>query len=83
MSIEETIAGVRRDVTAAQRRAAGADANLAQAEARVGAAREDMQAEFGVDTVASARAFLGELGTRLLAEADEVSRQLELAGGPQ
>jgi len=80
MAIEETVARLRADVTAAQQRHAGADALARQAEARAAAAREDLQAEFGVSTVEEARAAAAALEGQLEAEAAEVRRQLELAG---
>jgi hypothetical protein len=81
MGIEETVARLREDVTAAQRRHAGADARATQAEARAAAAREDMQAEFGVSTVPAARQRLADLERQLEEEAAGVREQLELAGG--
>jgi hypothetical protein len=81
MSIEETVAGLREDVTGAQRRRAGADAQAAQAEARAAALREDLEAEFGVSTVEAARGQQASLDQQVEKEAAEVRRLLGLAGG--
>lgn len=81
MGIEETVAQLRGEVTAAQRRHASADAQAQQATARAAAVREDLGEEFGVTTVAAAREKLAELERQLETQADEVRRQLDLAGG--
>jgi hypothetical protein len=81
MSIEETVAQLRAEVTAAQRRGAGADAQAVQAGARAASLREDLKAEFGVSTVEAARQQLAVLDRQVEEEAAEVRRQLELAGG--
>lgn len=81
MGIEETVAGLRADVTSAQRRHASASAQAEKADARAAAVREDLQAEFGVATVEDARKKLADLEQQLATEAAEVQRQLDLAGG--
>lgn len=81
MGIEETVAQLRADVTGAQRRGAGADAQAVQAEARASSLREDLKAEFGVSTVAGAREQLAGLDRQVEEEAAEVRRHLGLAGG--
>jgi hypothetical protein len=81
MSVEATVAVLRKDVTAAQNRHASASAQAAQADARASAIREDLAAEFGVATVAEAREKLAALELQLEAEAAEVRRLLDLAGG--
>lgn len=81
MDLEETVAQLRGDVTAAQRRHASASAQATQASARASAVREDLESEFGVTTVAAAREKLAELEKQLAGEAAEVRRQLDLAGG--
>jgi hypothetical protein len=81
MTIEQDIAAIRRDQQAAQQRQATATAGRTRAEARAAATREDLQHEFGVSTVEEARAELAGLRQRLEAEAAEVRRQLDLAGG--
>lgn len=81
MSIEETVARLREDVTGAGHRHASADVQAARAEARAAALREDLQAEFGVSTAEAARQQLAALDRQVEQEAAEVRRQLELAGG--
>jgi len=81
MGIEETVAELREAVTGAQRRGAGAEARAAQAEARAASLREDLRAEFGVETTAAAREKLAGLDQQVEQEAAEVRRLLELAGG--
>jgi hypothetical protein len=81
MGIEETVAQLRGEVTGAQRRHASAAAQAAQAEARAVAARDDMEAEFGVGTAAGAREKLAGLEQQLEAEVAEAQRQLGLARG--
>jgi predicted nucleic acid-binding Zn-ribbon protein len=81
MGLEETVAALRSDVTAAQRRHASASAQAAQADARAAAAREDLESEFGVTTVAAAREKLAGLETQLAGQVAEVQRQLGQAGG--
>jgi predicted nucleic acid-binding Zn-ribbon protein len=81
MGLEETVAALRSDVTAAQRRRASADAQAAQASARAAAVREDLEAEFGVTTVQAARERLAGLESKLADEVAEVRRQLAQAGG--
>jgi hypothetical protein len=83
MSTEEVIAALRRDETAARQRHARAEAGLVQAEARAAAAREDLQAGYGLSTVEECRAALAELDGQMAAEADRVRQQLALAGGAQ
>jgi hypothetical protein len=82
-SIEETVARLRAQETAAQQRRARADAGIAQAEARAGTLREDLRAEFGVSTVDEARAALAVLRQQLETEAADVERLLAQAGGTQ
>jgi hypothetical protein len=81
MDLEETVAGLRERVTAAQRRHASASAQATQADARAGVVRDDLKSEFGVTTVAEAREKLAELEQQLVGEVAEVERQLALAGG--
>jgi hypothetical protein len=81
MGLEETVARLREDATAAQRRHASAAAQAEQAGARAGAVREDLESEFGVTTVEAAKAELAGLESKLATEAAEVRRQLGLAGG--
>lgn len=81
MSIEETVAALRREVTGAQRRHASAAAQAQQADARAAAVREDLEAEFGVTTVEQAREKLAGLERQLETEAGEVRRQLATARG--
>lgn len=81
MGIEETVARLRADVTAAQRRHASASAQAAQADARASAVREDLESEFGVTTVAAAREKLAGLEEQLAGEVAEAQRQLAQAGG--
>ena len=81
MNIEETVAALRRDVTEAQRRHASASAQAAAAEARAAVARQDLEAGFGVTTVAQAREKLADLERQLEDKAAGVRRQLDLARG--
>jgi predicted nucleic acid-binding Zn-ribbon protein len=81
MGLEETVARLRGEVTAAQHRHASASAQAAQADARAATAREDLEAEFGVSTVEAAREKLAGLEKQLAGEVTEVQRQLDLAGG--
>ena len=81
MGLEETVAALRRDVTAAQHRHASASAQATQADARASAVREDLSSEFGVTTVAAAREKLAGLEEQLAGEEAEVRRQLGQAGG--
>jgi hypothetical protein len=81
MSTEQEIAALRQDVLAAQQRHARAAAGAAQEEAKASVARDDLQAEFGVSTVASAREALAALQLQLDGAAAEVRRQLDLTGG--
>lgn len=83
MSIDEDIARLHKAAEAARVRHAGAAAGRDQAEARAAAAREDLQAEFGVITVAECRAMLAELDGQVAAEVNQVREQLALAGGAQ
>jgi hypothetical protein len=83
MGIEETVAKLRGEVTAAAQRHALAEAGLVQAQARAEAARGDLQAEFGVTTVQAARTMLADLRQQMEAEAAEVRRLLAIAGGTQ
>lgn len=83
MGTEEKVALLRRDVTAAQRRAAGADQAVLKTEAREEAARHDLEAEFGFSAPEKVQAELARLEAELETEAAEVRRQLELAGGTQ
>jgi hypothetical protein len=81
MDLEETVARLRGEATAAQRRHASASEQAARAGARAGALREDLSAEFGVTTVAEAKQKLADLEGQLATEAAEVQRLLDLAGG--
>lgn len=83
MSIDEDIARLHKAEAAARTRHASATARHGQEEARAAATREDLQAEFGVTTVAECRAMLAELDGQVAAEADRVRQQLALAGGAQ
>jgi hypothetical protein len=83
MSAEEKVTQLRGAVSAAQQRHARAVTGLTAAEARAAAAREDLQAGFGVSTVAQAEEKLAQLERDLEARAAEVRRQLALAGGGQ
>lgn len=51
--------------------------------ARAAAVREDLQAEFGVSTVAEARSLLADLEGQVEERAAEVRRLLRLAGGTE
>jgi hypothetical protein len=81
MGLEETVARLREDVTAAQRQHASAAAQAEQAGARAATVREDLESGFGVTTVEAAKAELARLESKLATEAAEVRRQLGLAGG--
>lgn len=81
MSTEDDIAALREQVTALQRRHAEASAGVQQAEARAAAARENLHAEFGVQTLDAARVLLADLERKVTEAAGEVRRQLERAGG--
>jgi hypothetical protein len=81
MGIDETVGRLRDEVTAAQRRHASAAAQAERAGARAAAVREDLGEEFGVTTVAEAREKLAVLEDKLAAQAAEVQRQLDQAGG--
>jgi len=81
VGIEETVTRLRADVTAAQRRQASASAQAEKADARAATIREDMEAGYGVTTVAAAREKLTGLEAQLATEAAEVQRLLDLAGG--
>jgi hypothetical protein len=83
VDIEQTVVALRKDVTAARQRHAGATAGAAQAAARAEAVREDLQAEFGVSTVAQAQEQLAALERQLEDEAAAVRSQLEQAGEAQ
>lgn len=83
MSIEDEVLALRGEAAAQARRQAGAEAGQAQADGRAEAVREDLRAEFGVTTVAQARALQAETEQLLAAEMAEVRRLLVLAGGPQ
>lgn len=81
MGIEETVAQLRGEVLAAQRRHAGAEQRALQEETRAGTLREALQEEFGTASLAQAREKLAALVKEFEDEAAEVQRQLDLAGG--
>jgi hypothetical protein len=83
MSTDEEIAQLHQQEAESRRRHAAAVAGLAAAEARVADAREDVQAEAGVTTVAEARAVLAGIEGQMTAETARVREQLALAGGAQ
>jgi hypothetical protein len=83
MSIDEDIARLHKAEADARQRFASATVRHGQEEARAAAAREDLQAEFGVTTVAECRAMLAELDGQVAAEVCQVREPLALAGGAQ
>jgi hypothetical protein len=70
---------LRRDVTGAQQRHAAAVSGVAGAEGRAAAAREDLKAAFGIETVAEAEALLEGLRRQIEERAAQVRAHLEAA----
>lgn len=74
------ITALREEVTAAARRHAAAAASQQQATGRADAAREELQQEFGVSTVADAKLLAAQLERDVEAEAARVRAALERTG---
>ena len=74
------ITQLRADVTAAARRHAAAVTSLEQKTGRAAAARDDLQREFGISTVADAALLDAQLEAQVAAEAAAVRTALEKAG---
>lgn len=76
----EDITELREQVESAGRRHARAVAGLEQSRGRVDAAREELQAEFGVPTLEEAAALAEQIEREVAAEAAAVRAALERAG---
>jgi hypothetical protein len=74
------ITRLRDDVTAAHRRHAAAVAGRERAAGAAAAAREELQGEFGVSTVADAALLAEQLEREVAAEAETVRTALGKAG---
>jgi predicted nucleic acid-binding Zn-ribbon protein len=81
VDINDQVASLRQDVSAAQQQRASAEHGLAQAEARLGTAEQALQDEFGVDTPEAAEALASDMEAALEAEVSQARALLAKAGG--
>ncbi len=79
-TVEDQLAALRKQITAAQNKKARAAVDLENASDRLDQARLALKQEYGVETTAEARAALEKLRSDLTASMDEIQELLTAAG---